>query len=240
MSVSRETLEELCRRFGLPAAAAGQFERLLTALAAEPDPHTTVSDPSKAVDVHLADSLSGLSVEEVRRARRIADVGSGAGFPGLALAAALPEVKVDLIESAGRKTAVASRLAQAAELTNARALTARAEEWAKLPAPLGGGREAYDVVTARALGPLAVLVEYAAPLLRTGGVLVAWKGARDAAEEAGGGAAAERLQMAVRGAERVVPFEGAENRHLHVFEKIGPTPEGFPRRTGMARKRPLG
>ena len=240
MSVSRETLEELCRRFGLPAAAAGQFERLLTALAAETDPHTTISDQSKAVDVHLADSLSGLSVEEVRRARRIADVGSGAGFPGLALAAALPEAKVDLIESAGRKTAVASRLAQAAELTNARALTARAEEWAKLPAPLGGGREAYDVVTARALGPLAVLVEYAAPLLRTGGVLVAWKGARDAAEEAAGSAAAERLQMAVRGAERAVPFEGAENRHLHVFEKIGPTPEGFPRRTGMARKRPLG
>ena len=240
MSVSRETLEELCRRFGLPAAAAGQFERLLAALAAEPDPHTTVSDPSEAVDVHLADSLSGLSVEEVRRARRIADVGSGAGFPGLALAAALPEAKVDLIESAGRKTAVASRLAQAAELTNARALTARVEEWAKLPAPLGGGCEAYDVVTARALGPLAVLVEYAAPLLRTGGVLVAWKGARDAAEEAAGSAAAERLQMAVRGAERAVPFEGAENRHLHVFEKIGPTPEGFPRRTGMARKRPLG
>ena len=95
-------------------------------------------------------------------------------------------MQVDLIESAGRKTAVASRLAQAAELTNARAVTARAEEWAKLPAPLGGGREAYDVVTARAVAPLAVLVEYAAPLLRTGGVLVAWKGARDAAEEAGG------------------------------------------------------
>ena len=119
-------------------------------------------------------------------------------------------------------------------------LTARAEEWAKLPAALGGGREAYDVVTARAVAPLAVLVEYAAPLLRTGGVLVAWKGARDAAEEAGGATAAERLAMAPREVERVVPFEGAENRHLHVFEKVGPTPEGFPRRPGMARKRPLG
>ena len=239
MSVSRETLEELCRRFGVPAAAAGQFEHLLAALAAEPDPHTTVADPSAAVDVHLADSLSGLSVPELRRARRIADIGAGAGFPGLALAVALPEVRVDLIESAGRKTAVASRLAQAAELTNARAVTARAEEWATLPVGLGGGREAYDVVTARALAPLAVLVEYAAPLLRTGGVLVAWKGARDAAEEAGGAAAAERLGMAPRGVERVVPFEGAENRHLHVFEKAGATPEGFPRRPGMARKRPL-
>lgn len=240
MSVSRETLEGLCRRFGLPEAAAGQFERLLAALAAEPDPHTTVAEPSAAVDAHLADSLSGLAVTELGRARRIADVGAGAGFPGLALAVALPEVQVDLIESAGRKTAVAARLIRAAELTNARAVTARAEEWARLPAALGGGREAYEVVTARAVAPLAVLVEYAAPLLSAGGVLVAWKGARDAAEEAGGAAAAERLQMAERGVERVMPFEGAENRHLHVFQKTGPTPEGFPRRPGTARKRPLG
>jgi 16S rRNA (guanine527-N7)-methyltransferase len=240
LGVSRETLEELRRRFSLPEAATGQFERLLEALASEPDPHTTVASPEAALEAHLADSLSGLTVEGLRRARRIADVGSGAGFPGLALAVALPATKVDLIESVGRKTAVAARLLQAAEITNARAVTARAEEWAGLPPGLGGGREAYDAVTARAVAPLGVLVEYAAPLLRPGGVLVAWKGVRDAGEEAGGAAAAERLQMAVRGVERVVPFEGASNRHLHVFEKVGPTPEGFPRRPGMARKRPLG
>ena len=213
---------------------------MLEALAAEPDPHTTVSEPEAAVDTHLADSLSGLTVAELRRARRIADVGSGVGFPGLALAVALPEAQIDLVESMGRKTAVATRLIQAADVTNARAVTARAEEWAGLPPALGGGREAYDAVAARALAPLAVLVEYAAPLLRDGGVLVAWKGARDAEEEAGGGRAAERLRMAVRGVEWVVPFEGARDRHLHVFEKVGPTPEGFPRRAGMARKRPLG
>ncbi len=240
MGVSRETLEGLRRRFGLPEAAAGQFERLLAALAAETDPHTTVASPEAAVDAHLADSLSGLSVGELRRARRIADVGSGAGFPGLALAVALPATEVDLIESAGRKTAVAARLAQAAEITNARAVTARAEEWARLPPGLGGGREAYDAVTARAVASLAVLVEYAAPLLRVGGVCVAWKGVRDAAAEDAGARAAERLRMAVREVERVVPFEGAENRHLHVFEKVGSTPDGFPRRPGMARKRPLG
>jgi 16S rRNA (guanine527-N7)-methyltransferase len=240
LGVSRETLEGLRGRFGLPQAAIGQFERMLEALAAEADPHTTVSEPAAAVDAHLADSLSGLSVEEVGRARRIADVGSGAGFPGLALAVALPSTEVDLIESAGRKRAVAARLAQAADVTNARAVTARAEEWAGLPPGLGGGREAYDVVTARAVAPLAVLVEYAAPLLRAGGVLVAWKGARDAAEESGGATAAERLGMAVRGVEPVVPFKGAKHRHLHVFEKMSPTPEGFPRRAGRARKRPLG
>lgn len=240
MGVSRETLEALAARHGLGASAAGQFERLLEALAREPDPHTTVGAPEAAVDAHLADSLSGLEVEELRRARRIADVGAGAGFPGLALAVALPYVEVDLIESASRKTAVATRLIQAANVTNARAITARAEQWAGLPPALGGGREAYDAVTARAVASLGVLVEYAAPLLKVGGVFVAWKGALDAEEEAGAARAAERLQMAVRGVERVVPFEGARDRHLHVFEKAGPTPEGFPRRAGMARKRPLG
>jgi 16S rRNA (guanine527-N7)-methyltransferase len=240
LGVSRETLEALGARYGLPAAAVGQFERLLEALAKEPDPHTTVSEPEAAAEVHVADSLSGLEVEGVRRARRIADVGAGAGFPGLALAVALPDVKVDLIESAGRKTAVATRLIQAADVTNARAVAARAEEWAGLPPALGGGREAYEAVTARAVAPLAVLVEYAAPLLRLGGVFVAWKGGRDAAEEAGGARAAERLRMAVKEVEQVVPFEGAEHRHLHVYENVGPTPDGFPRRAGMARKRPLG
>jgi 16S rRNA (guanine527-N7)-methyltransferase len=240
LGVSRETLEELRRRFGLPEAATGQFERLLDTLAAEPDPHTTVASPEAALDAHLADSLSGLSVEGLRGAGRIADIGSGSGFPGLALAVALPSTRVDLIESVGRKSAVAARLLQAADITNARAVTARAEEWAGLQPGLGGGQEAYDAVTARAVAPLAVLVEYAAPLLRVGGVLVAWKGARHAAEEERGARAAERLQIAVRGVERVVPFEGAEHRHLHVFEKLGPTPESFPRRPGMARKRPLG
>ena len=166
-------------------------------------------------------------------------MGAGAGFPGLVLALALPRAEVDLIESAGRKTAVIDRLIQAAELGNARSVTARVEDFARGPAPLGGGREAYDAVTARAVGPLALLVEYAAPLLRADGVLVAWKGARDEAEEAAGAAAAEKVGMAVKGAVPVQPYPASENRHLHVYRKIAPTPPEFPRRAGMARKRPL-
>ena len=100
------------------------------------------------------------------------------------------------MESAGRKTAVVDRLIQAGEVSNARSITTRAEDLGGVPAALGGGRDAYDAVTARALGPLALLAEYAAPLLREGGVLVAWKGARDAAEEAAGAAAAAKLSMA--------------------------------------------
>jgi 16S rRNA (guanine527-N7)-methyltransferase len=188
----------------------------------------------------VADSLSGLEVEDLARARRIADVGAGAGFPGLALAVALPHARVDLIEATGRKAAVIGRLAQAAKLENARAVTARAEEWAGTPAPLGGGREAYDAVTARAVGSLPVLVEYAAPLLRMDGVFVAWKGARDAAEEAAGERAAAAVGLSVGEVLHVEPFKGARSRHLHTFRKIAPTPERFPRRAGMAAKRPLG
>jgi 16S rRNA (guanine527-N7)-methyltransferase len=187
----------------------------------------------------VEDSLTGLEVRDLGAARRIADIGAGAGFPGLVLAIALPRAQVDLIESAGRKTAVIDRLIQAAELSNARSVTARVEDFARQPAALGGGREAYDAVTARAVGPLALLVEYAAPLLRVDGVLVGWKGARDEAEEAAGEAAAERVGMAVEAVLPVQPYPSSENRHLHVFRKIAPTPAEFPRRAGMARKRPL-
>ena len=214
--------------------------RLLDALGAEPDPHTTVSDPVAALDAHVADSLSGLEVDELRAAGRIADLGAGAGFPGLVLAIALPGVQIDLIESARRKAAVIDRLRQAAQIGNARAVVARAEEWARTPAALDGGREAYDVVTARAVAPLAVLIEYAAPLLRLSGVLVAWKGARDPAEEGLGRAAADEVGLALADVLRVEPFEGARNRHLHLYRKVAPTPGRFPRRPGMAAKRPLG
>ena len=212
---------------------------LLAGLAAEADPHTTVTDPDEAVDVHIADSLSGLEAEELRLGKRVADLGSGAGFPGLVLAVALPGASVDLIESAGRKTAVIGRLIETAGISNARAVTARAEEWGATPAPIGG-RGVYDVVTARAVASLAVLVEYAAPLLREGGVLIAWKTSEKAAEEEGGAKAGVEVGLLGEAVVEVKPWPEARDRRLHVFRKVGPTPDRFPRRPGMAAKRPLG
>ncbi len=223
-----------------PTPGDPRYELLLEALAAEPNPHTTVSEPERARDAHIADSLSGLEVDGLSRARRIVDLGAGAGFPGLPLAIALPGAKVDLIESAGRKTAVIDRLIQAAKVDNARSVTARAEEWAAVLPALGGGREAYDAVTARAVASLAVLAEYAAPLLRDSGVLVAWKGAVAEEERRLGSAAAVELGMMLEDELRVEPFEGVRDRRLVIFRKIAPTPARFPRRPGMAVKRPLG
>jgi 16S rRNA (guanine527-N7)-methyltransferase len=222
-------------RFGLPADAAPRLGELLEALAAEPDPPTTVRDPDRALNTHVADSLSGLAVRGLREAARVADVGAGAGFPGLALALALPRAQVDLLEATARKAEVIDRLARAAGATNASAVAERAETWAS-----GDGRGAYDAVTARAVAPLAVVLEYAAPLLREGGILVAWKGKRDPSEEDAAAGAAELLAMSDEEVLPVVPFQGADSRHLHVYRKSGPTPKGIPRRPGMARKRPLG
>jgi 16S rRNA (guanine527-N7)-methyltransferase len=234
LSVSRETLDGLAERHGLGAEVAGKLEALLQALEVEPDPPTTARSGREAFELHIADSLAGLDVPELRAALSIADLGAGAGFPGLALAAALPGAQVDLIESARRKCEVIERLAAAAGISNARALAVRAEEWAG-----GEGAGAYGGVTARALASLAVLCEYAAPLLEPGGVLVAWKGERSPDEERAGASAAAKLGLEPVRVLRVQPFREARHRHLHVFRKIAPTPPGFPRRPGMAVKRPL-
>lgn len=226
-------LEALGAEYDLPASAARQLGLLLEVLAEDPGASTTVRDPRMGVDVHVADALSGLAAPPLRTARVIADLGSGNGIPGLVLAIARPEARVILVEAAQRKSAFLRRAAEAAGADNAEVVTARAEDWRE-------GTGACDVVVARALARLPVLVEYAAPLLRLGGVLVAWKGVRDPGEEAAGAAAAGIVGLSAGPVLPVRPFPAARHRHLHLFEKIAVTPERFPRRAGMATKRPLG
>ncbi|MCD6014593.1 MAG: methyltransferase GidB [Solirubrobacterales bacterium] len=210
---------------------------VLELLAHDPASLSSVRDPEEAWRVHVADSLSGL--ELVGSPARLADLGAGAGFPGLVLGAALPATRVDLIESVGRKCAFIERAIEAAELDNARALCVRAETWAAAAEP-EGGREAYDAVTARAVGRLATLAELGAPLLRDGGALVAWKGRRNSDEEAELERAAPRLAMSPEETRAVGARSGFQHRHLYLIRKWGPTPAWLPRRPGMAKKRPYG
>jgi 16S rRNA (guanine527-N7)-methyltransferase len=226
-------LEELGRRFGVPPAGIEALRAILALQAEDPAASTTVRDPAQAVDRHVADSLVAVDLPAVRAARRIADLGAGAGWPGLALAAALPEAHVALVESAVRHCRYLERAVAAGRLENAEVVHARAEEWQ-------AGIGANDVVTARALAALPVLCEYAAPLLADGGVLVAWKGLVEPAEAEAGAAAGAVLGLEAIEVRDVDPYPDAERRSLHVFRKIAPTPERFPRRPGMAVKRPLG
>jgi 16S rRNA (guanine527-N7)-methyltransferase len=231
MSVGRR-LEELAARYELPPGAAGALGRLIALICADPTAPTALRDPVTAVDAHVADALVSLELAQVRDARQIADLGSGAGFPGLVLAAALPGASVALVEANRRKCDFLERAAGEMELANAIVVAERAESWA-------GGIASRDLVTARAVAPLAVLVEYAAPLLVEGGALVAWKGRRDPGEEADGLAAATATGLELAQVHPVRPWKGAEHLHLHLYLKVGLTPNRFPRRPGIASKRPL-
>jgi 16S rRNA (guanine527-N7)-methyltransferase len=204
-------------------------KHLVEALA-DPSAPTSVHDRREVENVHIADSLVGLEVPAVGEAARIVDLGSGAGLPGLVLAIARPEAEVVLVESVGKKCAWLERTVTALGLENVRVVCARAEELDEAP---------FDVVTARALASLSVLCEYAAPLLREGGSLVAWKGAVDVREDADGLHAANVLGLEREEVRAVEPYPGSQRRTLHVFRKVAPTPEGYPRRPGMAAKRPL-
>jgi 16S rRNA (guanine527-N7)-methyltransferase len=225
-------LDGLVERYRLSEHQRGQFAAILLALAADERSPTTVRDPLRATDVHLADSLVALEVEALSSAEKIADLGAGAGFPGLALAVALPAAELSLIESQARKCAFMEGLLARAEVANTRVMCARAEEWK-------GGMGANDLVFARALAEPAVVVEYAASLLRLGGKLVEWRGRREAEAERVGLAAAQQLGLGLTEIRRVEPYEGARDHHLHIYVKDRETPGGFPRRAGMARKRPL-
>jgi 16S rRNA (guanine527-N7)-methyltransferase len=209
--------------------------RVLELLEEEKASVSSVTEPERAWRVHVEDSLTGLEVPQLAKAGRIADIGSGAGFPGLVLAVALPDSRVDLIESVGRKCEFIERAIAAAGIANAAVLNARSEELAA-----GEGRESYDVVTARAVGRLSTLAELASPLLIENGVLVAWKGKRDQDEEQQLARAAERLGMQAEQILAVGDRAGSKHRHLHVLRKLGPTPADLPRRPGMAKKRPRG
>jgi 16S rRNA (guanine527-N7)-methyltransferase len=230
--VVQARLYELAHRYDLSSEAASRLATLLDLVATEPASITSVRDPERGVDVHVADSLVALEIDAVRGARHVADLGSGGGFPGLALATVLPETRVSLVESVARKCAFLERAASELGLENVSVVNTRAEAW---PEGLG----VHDVVTARALAPLGVLVEYAAPLLHEGGFLVAWKGRPDAGEEADAGVAADALGMTNPDPRAVAPFGDADARTLYLSLKVRETPRGYPRRPGMARKRPF-
>lgn len=227
------SLDALGERYGLDDRQLDQFDAVLGGLAKDEHAPTTVRDPGEAVHVHLADSLVAIEVDRLRSARRIADIGTGAGFPGLALAVALPASEVRLVESQAKKCRFLRRAITAAGVDNARVAERRAEEWSE-------GLGAHDAVIARALAPSPVVLEYAAPLLEHGGVLVDWRGRRDSAQEAEAARVAEQLGMRLLEIRHTEPYAGARDHHLHVFEKVAETPSRFPRRAGVARKRPLG
>jgi len=199
-----------------------RLDRWLEALLSEPG-LTAARDPAEARRVHLDDALAAAELIEEGP---VVDVGSGGGSPGIPIASARPDLRVDLLESQRRKCAFLKTAAAA--FPNARVVCARAEEHGR-----GEGRDAYAAALAQALAPPPVALEWCLPLVRSGGRVVLLAGEVDlkrvtaVAAEVGGGRP------------EVVALAGSKRRSLVVVPKVVPTPERFPRRPGLARKRPL-
>lgn len=176
---------------------------------------TAIRDLAEARRALLDDALRGVGLVK-RFDGPIVDVGSGGGTPGIPLAAALPEREVTLLESNGRKCEFLRRWA--AEFPNVQVVEGRAEEQAV---------DAYGVAVAKALAPPVVAAEWCLPLVRPGGAAILWVGPT------------VDVAAVARAAERVGGGGAEERNGLLVLPKLEPTPAGFPRRPGMARKRPL-
>ena len=227
---------ELAAERGLDPSAAERFLTLAERCVSLEISGTAIKSRDEALRLHVADSLAGMEVAAIRDAATLCDIGSGVGLPGLVLAIARPELQVTLVDAVRKKIEAATEIARALELSNVECVWSRAESLAAVGSP---ARESFDVVTARALAPLTAIVEYAAPLLRIGGSLVAWKGSPDWEELADAAAAEDQLGFSRGELVETRPFLGSRGRHFYVTAKQAATDQRFPRREGVALRKPI-
>ena len=187
---------------------------------------------------HILDSLSCYLHEPLWEARRLADVGSGGGLPGIPISMVRPELRTTLIESTGKKAEFLRHAAEQFAPGSLDVVNARVEEIGRTP----GQRGVYGIVTTRAVARLSVVAEYCLPLLEVGGQAIAMKARLDGEEYEEGRRAAGALGARVAGTLPVtmLPEVGEKERNLVVVEKVRETPARYPRRVGLVARRPLG
>ena len=195
---------------------------------------TSVTDRNQIEIKHFLDSLSCLSAMHPRPGERIVDIGTGAGFPGIPIRIACPQVNMVLVESIGKKAQFCQHVVDQLELTNVIVINSRAEQVGRNPEH----RESFDWALARAVAKLPTLLEYLLPLVKVGGGAIAQKGDTAPAE-----AQTAEIALEVLGGEleEIIPVElpsVTETRHLVVVRKTAATPEQYPRRAGGPGKRP--
>lgn len=232
LAAARLRAHLLAAGLDLHPAVAEVLVAVVRRMAAEPQNLTAITTLDDAVDRHLADSLVALTLPEVAAAQAIIDIGSGGGFPGIPLAAALTGAGVTLVESERRKADWLERCGE--RFPNLRVVADRSEHLA------AAERELWDLATVRAVAAPSVALELAAPLVAVGGHAVLWR-TLDAEPELDRHAAvaAAELGWEPLGAVPVLAFPGAR-RSLDRYRKSEPTPPRYPRRAGIAAKRPLG
>ena len=196
---------------------------------------TAIRDPQEVRIKHFLDSFTCLLAFRERTPERLVDVGTGAGFPGLALKLIYPRMRLTLVESVGKKAGFCRHIVEALDLTGVEVVQDRAEALGQLAAH----REQYDWAVARAVAVLPVLAEYLLPLVRVGGAMIAMKGESGPAEAHTADHALRVLGGRLRQLLPVTLPGVADERYLVVVDKIATTPRGYPRRVGLAAKKPL-
>lgn len=217
LSLDRATQEKLCA-FGQAVIAQNEVMNL-----------TAIKEPEQVAILHLADCVSLLKVADLK-GKRLIDVGCGAGFPGVPLKIACPELDLTLLDSLGKRMHWLEEILPTLGV-EASYIIGRAEE------ALEGRREQYDFATSRAVARLNILLELTAPYVKVGGKVLAMKGAAAQEELAEAKGAIKKLGLSFEGM-HTFPLEGTAHNVL-VFRKVSPTPSAYPRRYAKIKQMPL-
>ena len=196
---------------------------------------TAIRDVEEVRVKHFLDSLTCVQAMRENPGKRLADIGTGAGFPGLVLKIVYPAVQLTLVESVGKKADFCRHVVNTLGLDNVEVIQERAENIGQLLAY----REQFDWAVARAVAALPVLAEYLLPLMRVGGSMLAMKGESGPVESH---ASEHALQMLGGHLRQLVPVTlpgVVEERYLVIVDKVAATPARYPRRVGIPAKRPL-
>ena len=213
-----------------------QLQKLVTILQQKSNELNLFSagDREKLESKHIPDSLAVMDFWKPKDGVQVLDLGSGGGIPALPLAISYPKVNFTLSDARQKKMDAMYDIKRELELENVTVVSGRFEELAHMP----DFREKFDFVTARAVAPLPVLLEYAAGFLKPGGRLLAWKGPASENELLASKAARGQLYMDfVEAHQYELPTEGA--RSILIFEKSAKLPDQFPRRDGVPKAKPL-
>lgn len=217
LALSPETVDTLCA-FGAAVVEQNKVMNL-----------TAITEPDQVAKLHLLDSLSLLAVKDLR-GRKLVDVGCGAGFPGVPLKIACPELQLTLLDSLGKRMHWLETVLPTLGV-EANCVTARAEE------AVASCRETYDVATSRAVARLNILLELTAPFVKVGGYVLAMKGTAAAEELAEAPKAIKTLGLKLEEV-REFPVDGTAHTVI-VLKKVAPTPARFPRRYAKIKQNPL-
>lgn len=201
---------------------------------------TRITEPEEFWEKHLWDSLRGIAPKQIfipgiDRGKRIIDIGTGAGFPGLPIALIFPNSQVTLLDSTGKKITFIETVLSALALNNTKTLLGRAEEIGQQYEH----RQNYDVAVIRAVGNVSVCAEYSLPLVRKGGLAIIYRGSWSEAENESLETAVEQLGGVVELIEEFSTPLSNSMRHCLYLRKVTNTPISFPRGVGIPSQKPI-